>query len=129
MKEVHSRLNRASPVPLDEEQDRRRIEKQHRVVSRKEYNSNTWNKIRQRLAKAYARLNNRWDDVTEKLTHDYTTPYDDVFLEDLDSGGMLRQFGNSRNIVAMSWRKTVIAFQRQGEKNRCLVFLVPPGEH
>jgi len=113
-------------LPLDEEQDRRRIEQRHRAVSRKEYESNNWDKARQRLAKAYARLTNRREDFYEKLADDYTTANDAVFLEDLDVAGMLRDFGNSRNIVGMSWRKTIQAFQRQGKKNGCHVILVPP---
>lgn len=122
---IHDSTGRAV-LPLDEEQARRRIEKRHQAVSRKEYESNNWDKARQRLAKAYARLMNRREDFIEKLTHDYTTAYDAVFLEDLDVKGMLRDFGNSRNIVGMSWRKTIQAFQRQGKKNGCHVILVPP---
>jgi hypothetical protein len=34
--------------------------------------------------------------------------------------------GNSRNVAAMSWRKTIQAFKRHGEKNGCHVIEVPP---
>ncbi|WP_135306458.1 RNA-guided endonuclease InsQ/TnpB family protein [Haloarcula amylovorans] len=112
--------------PLDEEGDRCRIEKRHRAVSRKEYDSENWNKARQQLAKAYDRLQNRWDDFYEKLAHDYTLVNDAVFLEDLNVAGMLQNFGNSRNVSSMSWRKALQAFQRHGEKNGCHVILVPP---
>ncbi len=33
---------------------------------------------------------------------------------------------NSRNIAAMSWRQTIQAFKRHGEKNGCHVIEVPP---
>lgn len=122
---IHDSSGRAV-LPLEEETDRRRIEKRHRAVSRKEYDSENWNKARQKLAKAYARLNNRRDDFIEKLAHDYTTEFDAVFLEDLNVAGMLQSFGNGRNIASMSWRKTIAAFERQGNKNGCHVLTVPP---
>lgn len=122
---IHDSTGRAV-LPLDEEADRERIEKRHRDVSRKEYDSNNWNKARQRLAKAYVRLTNRREDYIEKLAHDYTTANAAVFLEDLYIAAMLENLGNSRNIAGMSWRKAIQAFQRQGDKNGCHVILVPP---
>lgn len=122
---IHDSTGRAI-LPLDEQADRERVEKRHRAVSRKEYDSRNWNKARQRLAKAYARLNNRRDDFIEKLAHDYTTEFDAVFLENLNVAGMLHNLGNSRNIAGMSWRKTIQAFERQGTKNGCHVITVPP---
>ena len=112
--------------PLDEEKDRERIEKRHQAVSRKEHESNNWNKARQRLAKAYERLSNRRKAYRETLANAYTQRYDAVFLEDLNVGSMMQQNGNSRNIASMSWYETLQTFQRFGEKNGCHVVLVPP---
>jgi len=112
--------------PLDEDADRERIEKRHRSVSRKTYESNNWNTARQRLAKAYDRLSNRRSSYREALANAYTTEYDAVFLEDLNVGGMMQQNGNSRNIASMSWYETLNSFKRFGEKNGCHVVLVPP---
>ena len=111
---------------LDEQTDRERIKHRHRDLSRKEYGSNNWEKARQKLAQAYKRLRNRRKDYREKLAHEYTTHYDAVFLEDLNVKSMVERDRNSRNIAAMSWRKTIQAFKRHGEKNGCHVIEVPP---
>ena len=122
---VHDSDNRTF-ARLEEEDDRERIERRHRDLSRKEYGSANWNKARQDLAKAYERLRNRREDYREKLAHWYTTRYDAVFLEDLDVTSMMQQDENARNIAAMSWYQTIKAFERHGEKNGCHVVLVPP---
>jgi putative transposase len=111
---------------LDEQTDRKRIERRHRNLSRKEYGSNNWEKARQKLAEAYERLCNRRRDYREKLAHEYTSKFDAVFLEDLDVKSMLEGDRSGRNIAAMSWRKTIQAFKRHGKKNGCHVIEVPP---
>jgi putative transposase len=113
-------------APLDEERDRKRIEKRHRDLSQKQHESENWNKARQDLARAYERLNNRREDYREKLASWYTEEYDAVFLEDLDVGSMMQQDGNSRNIASMSWYKLRKAFKYHGEKNGCHIVEVPP---
>lgn len=55
---IHDSDGRAF-APLDEETDRDRIDKRHQAVSRKEHESNNWNKARRRLARAYERLSNK----------------------------------------------------------------------
>jgi putative transposase len=112
-------------APLDEEEDRERIEKRHRSLSRKQHESKNWNRARQELARAYERLSNRREDYREKLASWYTRKYDAVFLEDLDVGSMMQQNGNSRNIASMSWYKLRKAFERHGEKNGCHIIEVP----
>ena len=82
-------------APLDEDRDRERIKKRHRSLSRKQHESENWNRARQELARAYERLNNRREDYREKLASWYTEQYDAVFLEDLDVGSMMRQDGKS----------------------------------
>jgi len=112
--------------PLVEEEDRERIDKRHQSVSRKEHESNNWNKARQRLARAYERLSNKRKAYREALANAYTQRYDAVFLEDLKVSSMMQQKGNSRSIASMSWYETLQTFQRFGEKNGCHVVLVPP---
>lgn len=111
---------------LDEQTDRNRIERRHRDLSRKEFGSKNWEKARQKLAQAYERPRNRRRDYREKLAHEYTSRYDAVFLEDLEVKSLLEGERNSRNIAAMSWRKTIQAFKRHGKKNGCHVIEVPP---
>jgi putative transposase len=122
---IHDSDGRAV-APLNEEEDRERIEKRHQSVSRKEHESRNWDKARRRLAKAYERLSNKRKAYREALANAYTQRYDAVFLEDLNVGSMMQQNGNSRNIASMSWYETLQTFQRFGEKNGCHVVLVPP---
>jgi len=68
---VHDSDGRAF-APLDEEADRSRIETRHQAVSRKEHESNNWNKARQRLARAYEQLSNRRRAYREALANVYT---------------------------------------------------------
>ncbi|UHQ95275.1 RNA-guided endonuclease InsQ/TnpB family protein [Haloterrigena alkaliphila] len=122
---IHDSDGRAF-APLDEEDERERIDKRHQSVSRKEHESNNWNKARQRLARAYERLSNKRKAYREALANSYTKQYDAVFLEDLNVGSMMQQNGNSRTIASMSWYETLQTFQRFGKKNGCHVVLVPP---
>lgn len=118
--------NGVAVAPLDETALRERIETRHRALSRKEYDSNNWDRARQRLAATYERARYRRKDFREKLAHLYTTKYDAVFLEDLNVRTMLEGNRNSRNMTAMSWSETVSTFERHGDKNGCHVITVPP---
>ncbi len=113
-------------TPLDESEDRERIEKRHRALSRKQHGSANWEKARVKLAEAYERLSNKREDFIEKLARSYTTQYDAVFLEKLNVRGMLEQDSNGRNVASMSWSKTIDAFDSHGDKNACYVVMVPP---
>jgi len=122
---IHDSENRTF-ARLDETADRKRVERRHCSLSRKQYDSENWGRARQSLASAYERLRARREDYREKLAHWYTHKYDAVFLEDLDVAAMTQQKGNARNIASMSWYATLQAFERHGRKNGCHVVLVDP---
>jgi len=113
-------------TPVDESEDRERIEKRHRSLSRKQHGSTNWEKARVKLAEAYERLTNKREDFIEKLARSYTTQYNAVFLEKLNVRGMLEQDSNGRNIASMSWSEAIKTFERHGDKNGCHVIMVPP---
>lgn len=69
---------------LDLSSDRERLEREQRSLSRKQYESNNWEKQRRRVAEIHVRLSNRKHDFKHKLAHFYTTEYDAVFIEDLN---------------------------------------------
>ncbi|MDL0134753.1 transposase [Halobacterium salinarum] len=69
---------------------------------------------------------NKKDDFKHKLTHFYTTPYDAVFLEDLNVKGMLEGAGNARNKHEVGWRDLIQTFEHHCEKNDCHVLTVDP---
>ncbi|HKL30756.1 MAG TPA: transposase, partial [Natrialbaceae archaeon] len=74
---------------LDLSDDRERLEREQRSLSRKEYESNNWEKQRQRVAEVHMDMRNKKRDFKHKLAHAYTTAYDAVFVEDLDVKSML----------------------------------------
>jgi len=113
-------------TPLEESEDRERIEKRHRAVSRKQHGSTNWEKTRVKLAEAYERLSNKRKDFIEKLARSYTTQYSAIFLEKLNVREMLEQDSNGRNIASMSWSAAIKTFKRHGNKNGCHVVTVPP---
>lgn len=112
--------------PPDFSEDIERIDTRHRELSRKDHGSNNWEKARRRLAEAYEHLRNKFKDFREKLAGAYTREYDAVFLEELNTRGLLRLSSNGRNIALMSWYETIRTFERHGKKNACHVLTVPP---
>ena len=106
---------------LDLSDDRERLEREQRSLSRKDYESNNWEKQRRRVADVHARMSNKKHDYKHKLAHFYTTEYDAVFVEDLDVKGMLESAKNARNTAEVGWRDFLTILTHHGEKNGCHV--------
>ncbi|KTG11364.1 transposase [Haloprofundus marisrubri] len=106
--------------------DRERLEHEQRSLSRKDSESNNWEKQRQRVAKIHARMSNKKHDYKHKLAHFYTTEYDAVFVEDLNVRGMLETSENARNKAEVGWRDFITILKHHGEKNGCHVVEVEP---
>ncbi|NGM68458.1 IS200/IS605 family element transposase accessory protein TnpB [Natronolimnobius sp. AArcel1] len=111
---------------LDLTEDRERLEREQRSLSRKQRGSNNWEKQRRQVAQVHDRMSNKKHDFKHKLAHFYTTEYDAVFLEDLNVKGMLEEDGNARNKHEVGWRDMISVFEHHGEKNGCYVELVDP---
>ncbi len=88
---------------LDLTDDRERLEREQRSLSRKQYASNNWQKQRRRVAKIHARMSNKKRDYKHKIAHFYATEYDAVFVENLDVRSMLEGAGNARNTHEVGW--------------------------
>ena len=111
---------------LDLSDERVRLEREQRALSRKDHGSNTWEKQRIRVAEVHKRMTNKKDDFKHKLAHFYTTQYDAVFFEDLNLKGMLEGGGNARNKAEAGWRDLIGVFEHHGKKNGCHVVTVDP---
>ncbi|EJN57951.1 hypothetical protein HSB1_33680 [Halogranum salarium B-1] len=111
---------------LDLPNERERIEREQRSLSRKEYQSKNWGKQRRRVAEVHARMSNKKRDYKHKLAHFYTTEYDAVFVEDLNVKGMLESSENARNKAEVGWRNLITIFKHHGKKNGCHVVTVRP---
>ena len=111
---------------LDLSDDRERLEREQRSLSRKRHGSNNWEQQRRRVAEIHQRLTDRKDDFKHKLAHFYTSEYDAVLLEDLDVRGMLEGNGNARNKWEVGWRDFIAVLEHHGEKNGCYLVEVEP---
>ncbi|MFQ3293590.1 MAG: putative transposase [Halobacteriales archaeon] len=113
---------------LDLSDDRERLEREQRSLSRKEYESNNWEKQRQRVAAVHMDMRNKKRDYKHKLAHAYTTAYDAVFVEDLDVKSMLDGDENARNKAEVGWREFIRILEHHGRKHGCHVVEVEPAE-
>jgi len=111
---------------LDLSEDRERLEREQRALSRKEYESKNWEKQRRDVAKVHARMSEKKWDYKNKLAHYYTTNYDAVFVENLNVRGMLEGPQNARNKAEVGWRDSISIMEHHGKKNGCYVVPVKP---
>jgi putative transposase len=125
LKFVHDSDGR-SVERLNLSDDRERLEREQRALSRKEHGSNNWEKQRQRVAEVHARMSNKKRDFKHKLAAYYTSAYDAVFVEDLNVKGMLEAPGNARNKAEVGWRDFITILNHHGRKRGCHVIKVEP---
>ncbi len=88
-------------VDLSDERDR--LEREQRKLSRKEHGSNNYEKQGRRVAEYHADLKRKRWDFLHKLSNDYAREYDLVAVEDLDAKGLVEREGNSRNRAGAAW--------------------------
>jgi len=88
---------------LDLSEERDRLEREQRKLSRKEYESNNWETQRQRVAECHLRIKRKRRDFLHKLSNYYAREYELVAVEDLDVKGMLESSRNSRNTASAAW--------------------------
>ena len=88
-------------VDLSDERDR--LERGQRKLSRKEHSSNNYEKQRRRVAECHADLKRKRRDFLHKLSNYYAQEYDLVAVEDLDAKGLVELDGNSRNRAGAAW--------------------------
>ncbi|MDB9255268.1 RNA-guided endonuclease InsQ/TnpB family protein [Halorubrum ezzemoulense] len=83
--------------------ERERLERAQRDLSRKEHGSTNWETQRQTVAERHADLKRKRRDFLHKLSNYYATEYDLVAVEDLDVKGLVELPRNSRNRVGAAW--------------------------
>jgi transposase, IS605 OrfB family, central region len=88
---------------LDLSEERDRLKREQRTLSRKEHMSNNWQKQRQRVAECHQQIKRKRRDFLHKLSAYYAQEYDLVAVEDLDVKEMLESPRNSRNTVSAAW--------------------------
>ncbi|GAB3034318.1 RNA-guided endonuclease TnpB family protein [Natronobiforma cellulositropha] len=88
---------------LDLSDERERLERAQRDLSRKEHSSSNWKKQRRVVAERHADLKRKRRDFLHKLSNYYAREYDLVAVEDLDAKGLVELPGNSRNRADAAW--------------------------
>ena len=102
LKYVHDTDGTAVESP-DLSDERERLERLQRDLSRKEYGSSNWEGQRQVVAERHADLKRKRRDFLHKLSNYYATEYDLVAVEDLDAKELVELSGNSRNRAGAAW--------------------------
>ncbi len=88
---------------LDLSDERNRLDRERRKLSRKEHGSNNWERQRKVVAQRYADIKRKRRDFLHRVSAYYAREYDLVAVEDLSVRGMLESPSNSRNIASAAW--------------------------
>ena len=88
---------------LDLRDERERLKREQRSLSRKQHGSNNWEKQRRKVAECHQELRRKRHDFLHKLSNYYATEYDLVAVEELNVKSMLDSAGNSRNTASAAW--------------------------
>jgi len=114
--------------PLDLSEERDRLEREQRKLSRKEYESNNWETQRQRVAECHLRIKRKRRDFLHKLSNYYAREYELVAVEDLDVKNMLESPRNSRNTASAAWNTfTDMLETKCGQEGTHFVEVEPEG--
>jgi putative transposase len=88
---------------LDLKDERKRLKREQRSLSRKKHGSNNWEQQRLRVAECHQQVRRKRHDFLHKLSNYYATEYDLVAVEDLNVKSMLESAGNSQNTASAAW--------------------------
>ena len=88
---------------LDLSEERDRLEREQRKLSRKEHGSNRYREQRRKVARRHADIKRKRRDFLHKLSAYYATEYDLVAVEDLNAKGLMKLPSNSRNRASAAW--------------------------
>jgi putative transposase len=111
---------------LDLSDERERLEREQRKLSRKEYRSNNYERQRRTVAKCHADLKRKRRDFLHKLSAYYAREYDLLAVEDLNVKGMLEPPSNSRNTASAAWRTFLSLLKYKCERNGTYFVAVEP---
>ena len=101
----------------------KRIEIYNKILSRKCYRSNNYEKARTKLNRAYERISNIRKDFLHKLSTHITTKYKYICIEDLKVSNMIRNKNLSKSIAEQGWREFRTMLEYKAEKNGCKIII------
>jgi transposase, IS605 OrfB family, central region len=107
---------------LDLKNERERLKREQRSLSRKQHGSNNWENQRLRVAECHQRVRRKRRDFLHKLSNYYATEYGLVAVEDVNVKPMLESAGNSQNTASAAWETvtTLLEYNCKREGTHCV---------
>ena len=102
----------------------KRIEIYNKILSRKRYGSNNYEKARTKLSRTYERISNIRKDYLHKISTHITTKYKYICIEDLKVSNMMKNKNLSRRISEQGWREFRTMLEYKAERNDCKIITV-----
>ena len=99
----------------------KRIEVYNKILSRKNYESDNYEKVRIKLNRTYERISNIRKDYLHKISTHITTKYKYVCIEDLKVSNMMKNKNLSKQIAEQGWREFRTMLEYKAEKNGCKI--------
>ena len=101
----------------------KRIDIYNKILSRKYYGSNNYEKARTKLNRTYERISNIRKDFLHKLSTHIATKYKYICIEDLKVSSMIRNKNLSKQISQQGWREFRTMLEYKAEKNDCKIIV------
>lgn len=107
------------------EHDLKRVQRQHRKLSRMEQGSHNWKKQCLKLASLYERIRNQRNGFLHMLSSQLIRQYDIIAIESLSIQKLMHQNPLSRKIADAAWRKFIFMLQYKAKWYGKIVIQTP----
>ena len=99
----------------------KRIKIYDKILKRKHYGSNNYEKVRTKLNRTYEKINNIRKDYLHKISTHITTKYKYICIEDLKVSNIMKNKNLSKHIAEQGWREFRTMLEYKAEKNGCKI--------